>query len=58
MADTYECPVEVNMDYPARVATKLQFASCWRVAGKSQVKRVPPVSSYIRGSPRGPIVAR
>jgi len=26
--------VEVNMDYPVRVATKLKFASRWRIAGE------------------------
>ena len=28
-----EPAVEVNMDYPVRVATKLKFASRWRVVG-------------------------
>ena len=29
-----ESSVEVNMDYPMRVATKLKFASRWRVVAE------------------------
>jgi len=39
--------VEVNMDYPVRVATKLKFASRWRVAGEvAEAKVCESLASY------------
>lgn len=42
-----EYPVEVNMDYPARVATKLKTASRWRLAvGVTKAKVCESLASY------------